>query len=78
MIIRSFRYFHNMVANIKGTLDKNNQLILEQKEEMQLNRNLITNVHNICENIRSVSSETLNNVQLLSNEAEKLIEATQD
>lgn len=56
---------NTMVANIKGTLEKNSQLILEQKEEMQLNKNLITNVHNICENIHSVSSETLDNAQML-------------
>lgn len=62
---------NTMVASIKGTLEKNSQLISEQKEEMELNKNLIINVHNICENIHSVSNETLDNAQRLLNGGEE-------
>lgn len=60
-----------MVTNIKDNLDKNGELIAHQKEEMEVNKSLISNIRDICESINEVSADTLSNAQQLLNGGEE-------
>lgn len=56
---------NGMVANIKENLHNNEVLIHQQEEDVKVNKELVANIKNVCENIYHVSEDTINNANLL-------------
>ena len=59
-----------MVDNIKQSLEHNEQLLEQQKDDMENNVRIIDNVKNACRNLESVSSATMNGADEIYNGTE--------
>ena len=68
---------NKMVENTSQNIHENESLLEQQKEDMERNNTLISNVKNACRNLEHVTSETLENADDIYNgtgEQEKAVE----
>ena len=68
---------NKMVEGIRQSISENEQLIAQQKQDMEHNRLLIQNVKNACMDLNEVSGETLTNADNIFNgtgEQEKAVD----
>lgn len=68
---------NKMVAGIQQSLHENENLVAQQKQDMEHNRLMIQNIKNACRDLNSVSGETLENAESIFNgtgEQERAVE----
>ena len=68
--VRLSSSINTMVDNIKQSLEHNEQLLEQQKDDMENNVRIIDNVKNACRNLESVSSATMNGADEIYNGTE--------
>ncbi|MDE6853136.1 MAG: HAMP domain-containing protein [Lachnospiraceae bacterium] len=66
---------NKMVASIRENIQKNEDLIIHQKEDMESNRILIDNIKTVCANLDTVSQDTLSTADAIQNGTEEQREA---
>lgn len=69
---------NKMVTGIQQNIRENENLITQQKQDMEHNKHMIQNVKNACRELNAVSGETLENAESIFNgtgEQERAVEA---
>ena len=56
---------NKMLDGMRTNLNKNDQLIERQKQDVEANNTLIENVKQVCSRLNDISNETLNNARLI-------------
>lgn len=69
---------NKMVAGIRESIQENELLIEQQKQDMEHNKGMIQNVKNACKNLNLVSGETLENAENISNGTDEQEKAVED
>ena len=62
---------NSMLDGMRSNLSKNDQLLEQQKQDVESNYALIENVKQVCARLNDISNETLNNAQLIHNGTEE-------
>ena len=69
--VRLSSSINTMVDGIKQSLERNEQLLEQQKDDMENNIKIIDNVKNACRDLESVSSATMNGADEIYNGTEE-------
>lgn len=69
---------NKMVAGIQQYIHENENLISQQKQDMEHNKLMIQNVKNACRDLNAVSGETLENAENIFNGTEEQERAVED
>ncbi|MCH5256500.1 MAG: methyl-accepting chemotaxis protein [Lachnospiraceae bacterium] len=62
---------NTMLDSMRANLSENEQLMVQQKQDVETNNELIENVKQVCSRLNSISNETLDNARLIHSGTEE-------